>query len=243
LALARAFNAFGEDGEAAALAQIEATGSRSQKALARLMLAHERRDWESVLNLSRAGTVNASEAKPREIRALGELGRLDEMVQIYGRAGPLLPQARQECALFVLVFTGRVEGVQQLLNGSLSGVDYDSKTYWLAVARLRRDHNDEIARAMLGILRQTATKDRLRRSSVEHLRASEDGSALPPLTEETERAVDAIIRVPLERARTQHERRQRLRQRRKAAAWLLLVCIILAVAEGYCSFRHIVGTR
>ena len=59
----------------AALTQIEATGSRNQKALSRLMRAQEQRDWEGLLMLSRTGEVGLSEAKPHEIRALGELGR------------------------------------------------------------------------------------------------------------------------------------------------------------------------
>jgi hypothetical protein len=58
--------------------------------MARLLLAHEERDWDTVLRLSRDGDFGVAEAKPREIRALGELGRLDEMVQTYEDAAKRL---------------------------------------------------------------------------------------------------------------------------------------------------------
>jgi hypothetical protein len=141
----RAVSVNGPDGYAAALTQIEATGSRRQKALARLLLSHEQRDWERLLGLSRERDVGFSLAKPHEIRALGELGRLDEMVQTYQRAAKwLLPEGRHECMLFVFAFTGRVQCVQQLLDGPLSSTDNDSKTYWVAVARLRTDPDDQV---------------------------------------------------------------------------------------------------
>jgi len=149
-AIRQALSANGPGAYTAALKQIEATGSRTQKALARLLLAHEQRDWETLLVLSRAGDVDFAEAKPREIRALGELGHLDEMVEAYQNAKRwLFFRSRQECMLFVFAFTGRIEHVQQLVDGPLVGLDEESKTYWIAVARLRRDGNDEAARSML----------------------------------------------------------------------------------------------
>src|SRR5215831_638281 len=90
------------------------------------------------------------------IRALGELGRLDEMVQIYQKAARQLPLgSRRECMLFVLAFTGRVERVQPLLDRPSFAIDDDSKTYWMGVARLRRDIHDEAARSMLRRLAET----------------------------------------------------------------------------------------
>src|SRR5262245_16113878 len=83
LILRRALSKDATSGYVTALTQIEATGSQKQKALARLMLAHEQRDWERLLTLARAGNVDLSEAKPREVRALGELGRRDEMLRAY----------------------------------------------------------------------------------------------------------------------------------------------------------------
>jgi hypothetical protein len=150
LRLRRALSTDARAGYVAALRRIEATGSGKQKAFARLMLAHEWRDWDGLLVLARAQDVDFSEAKPREIRALGELGHLDEMVRTYADAEKWLgPQSRQECSLFVLAFAGRVEAVQQLLDGALSGLDDETKAYWIAVARLRADPHDEVARATL----------------------------------------------------------------------------------------------
>jgi tetratricopeptide (TPR) repeat protein len=135
LGLRRARSVDGPAGYVAALMRIEATGSDKQKASARLMLAHERRDWDGLLELARAQDVDFSEAKPREIRALGELSRLDEMVRTYQDAEKwLLAPSRQECRLFVFAFTGRTEAVQQALGGGLSAMDDEAKAYWGAVA-------------------------------------------------------------------------------------------------------------
>src|SRR5262249_56217624 len=103
-------------------------------------VAQERREWNGLLTVARDGDVPFPDAKPREIRALGELGRLDEMVQTYQKAARQLPLgSRRECMLFVLAFTGRVERVQPLLDRPSFAIDDDSKTYWMGVARLPRD--------------------------------------------------------------------------------------------------------
>ena len=212
---------------AAALTQIAATGSRKQQALARLMLAYEQRDWESVLILSRAGDVGFSEAKPREIRALGELGRIDDMMQTYQNAAKWLPlPIRWECMLVVFAFTGRVERVQQLLEGPLFAIDDNSKTYWMAVARLRRDVNDEAARSMLQKVSETGTPEPVRRSAAHQLRQASRQTILSP---ESERAVDAIPVDRVERLRQWVKRTRKARIR--AALCLTLIFIIWVVLQ------------
>lgn len=194
LRLRRARSADGWDGYVAALMQIEATGSDKQKAFARLMLAHERRDWDGVLELARAPDVDFSEAKPREIRALGELGHLDEMVRAYREAEKwLLAPSRQECRLFVFAFTGRTEAAQQVLGGGLSAMDDEAKAYWSAVARLGADRHDEVGRATLLRLAETGTSEGVRRSAAQHLQRAVAGEAPAPSSEETERIVERML--------------------------------------------------
>ena len=212
---------------AAALAQIESSGSRKQRALARLLLAHERRDWSGLLTLARDGDVPFTDAKPREIRALGELGRLDEMVQTYQKAAKRLPLgSRRECMLFVLAFTGRVERVQPLLDRPSFAIDDDSKTYWMGVARLRRDIHDEAARSMLRRLTETGTRDGVRRSAAQQLQQADQETRLSiPLTEESARAIDAIR--PIDGWRWPDELQQRVKRTRKARLRAVLLSVLL----------------
>jgi len=212
---------------AAALTQIESSGSRKQRALARLLLAHERRDWNGLLTLARDGDVPFTDAKPREIRALGELGRLDEMVQTYQKAARRLPLgSRRECMLFVLAFTGRVERVQPLLDRPSFAIDDDSKTYWMGVARLRRDIHDEAARNMLRRLTETSTPDGVRRSAAQQLQQADRETRLSiSLTEESARAIDAIR--PIDGWRWPDELQQWVKRTRKARLRAAMLSVLL----------------
>jgi len=238
LMLRRALSKDATHGYVAALTRIEASGSQKQRALARLMLAHEQRNWERLLTLTRAGNIELSEAKPREVRALGELGRTDEMVRAYqGAEKWLLLQNRQECMLFVLAFTGRLEGVRNLLDGPLSATDDESKAYWLAVARLGADRGDEEARSALRRLSETAL-DRVRRSARWQLQqACQAGNAGLPLAEETERIVNALNQGSSQRSRGRQDLKQSLRWSTKAhlrGFILLMLIFIVALVARYC---------
>jgi len=212
---------------AAALKQIESSGSRKQRALARLLLAHERRDWKGLLTLSRDGDAPFAEAKPREIRALGELGRLDEMVQTYQKAARWLPlDSRRECILFVLAFTGRIERVQPLLDRLSSAIDDDSRIYWMGVARLRRDLHDEAARSMLRRLTETGTPDGVRRSAAQQLQQAEQDFRLSiSLTDESARAIDAMR--PIDGWRWPDELQQWVKRTRKARLRAAMLSVLL----------------
>jgi hypothetical protein len=223
----------GPEGYATALTRIEATGSRKQRALASLLLAHEQRDWERLLMLSRARDVGFSEAKPREIRALGELGHREEMVKTYlDAARSLLRNARQECMLFVFAFTGRVDRVRQLLEGPLADTDTDSKSYWTAVARLQNDNNDEGARSMLERLAETSTQVRVRRSAAHQLRHTSRQVSLPlALRAESQHALDAMNHLRADHLTQWVERTRPARM--KAALCLIVLAIIWAVLQRY----------
>jgi hypothetical protein len=245
-ALSEARNAAGPNGEAVALVQIEASGTPCHRALARLMLAHERRAWEHLLTLARAGDLPVDVTKPRELRALGELGRNDEMVLTYESAKRSIPpHARHECLLFVLAFTGQVDGVEQLLRGRLSAADDDSKTYWRAVARLRKDARDATAYATLRSLAEAGTKDGTRLSAVQQLQRVDNEAhiASRPLAAETQRTLEAIVQGPVQCAPARREQRERRRRRRRILLWLILLCLIGGVIEGYFTFHHVARTH
>jgi hypothetical protein len=232
VAFSRALSAGGTGAHTTALSHIEATGSPKQRALARLVLAQEQRDWQGMLALSRIGDVPFSEAKPREIRALAELGRLDEVVQTYQKAEKSLPiPVRRDCMLLVFMFTGRAKRVEQLLESPLSSIDGDTRTYCIAVARLRRNPNDEAACAMLEKLSATGTSVRIRRSAAQYLEQAETGVP-PTLSEESERAVDTISPLSAPRIeRFLQWQRQTRKARLTAALLLILITIIWAVLQ------------
>jgi hypothetical protein len=227
LVLSRARSADPQQGYRAALARIEATGTQKQVAFARLLLAQERRDWEALLSLSRAEKVEFSEAKPREIRALGELGRLEEMVYTYRSAERwLLLAKRHECLLFVCAFTGRLACVQHLLSRPRFAVDDEAKTFWLAATRLRADQKDKVARAMLQDLAETSLEARVRRSAAEQLERADRAAPLARLAQETERQIDALVHGGGQ------DRPPRLKWSTKAhvRGLLLLILVILIAA-------------
>jgi len=245
LMLSRARVADPEQGYQAALARIAAAGSPRQMAFARLLLAQERRDWRALLTSARAGNVEFSEAKPREIRALGELGQLEDMLHTYQSAERrLMPAKRQECLLFVCAFSGRLGCVQHLLDQRLVAADEELKAYWVAVARLRADREDLAARATLQGLAEASPEARMRRSAAEQLeRVAQAAPPFPRLAQETERLIDAMVlgqRVGGISANSgiagRQKRPPRLKWGTKAhvrGLLLLILVILLAVLQRY----------
>ena len=238
LRLRRAHSSNGAAGYVAALRGIEATGSAQQKAFARLVLAHERRDWNGLLMLARAGDVDFSEAKPREIRALGELGRRDEMVRTYQDAERrLLAPSREECRLCVFAFAGCLAAVQRLLNGALSALDDEAKAYWTAVAQLRVDRQDEVARATLARLAASAASEGARRSAAQQLRQADlAGAPAPPNSEDTERIVERMLQNSSPNGLGQQNRRPLFEANTKShirGVLLLVLIILLALLQRY----------
>jgi hypothetical protein len=202
------------------------------------MLAHERRDWDGLLMLARAHDVEFSEAKPREIRALGELGRLDEMVRTYEDAERrLLPPSRQQCRLFVFAFAGRIAAVQQLLNGALAALDDETKAYWTAVAQLRVDRQDEVARGALRWLAESSTSEGVRRSAAQQLRQTDlAGAPAPSNREDTERIVERVLQNSSPNLLGQQNRRRLFEANASShikGLLLLALIILLALLQRY----------
>ena len=132
----------------------------------------------------------------------------------------------------MFAFTGRVERVQQLVDRPLYATDDASKTYWLAVARLRRDRNDVAARSMLTKASEMAAPGRVRQGVAQQLqRAYQEGKPLPVLAEETERILDSIIPVPSNCWRAGS--RQRSTWSHATGLMLLILIIIIAVMQRY----------
>jgi hypothetical protein len=109
-------------------------------------------DWEGVLEQIRSTDELMPAMKWLEVRALGELGRVDEMVKTYASAslGPgLSPADLQVCRLFILAFGGRVDGVRALLGRQFGFLRPRSKAYWVFVAGEAAGTPDDDARRIL----------------------------------------------------------------------------------------------
>jgi hypothetical protein len=129
-------------------------------------------DWMGVLTQLRS--MGAKPMAGLEIRALGELGRVEEMAMTYAIAVAESTLAPNDflCRLFVLAFTGRVEGVQSLLGRQLRSVRSERKAYWTFIACQAAGKDDEEARRGLQAAADATDDETFRRAARRHLDAS-----------------------------------------------------------------------
>jgi hypothetical protein len=119
-----------------------------------------------------------ADAKPMtwlKIRALGELGRLKEMAMTYAIAVAESNLGHRDslwCRLYVLAFTGRVDGVQSLLSRQLRSLSSERKAYWTFIACQAAEAHDEEARRCLEAAADAAADETFRRAARRHLNAS-----------------------------------------------------------------------
>jgi rhomboid protease GluP len=140
LALAQA-GAFSE--ASALLIALEQTSPRYAREARMHRLRMESR-WDEVLAWLRARIPDADLMSDPALlfvylRALGEVGELDELVSRYRRAEAVLARAdggRSVALLFVFAFTGRAARVASLFRGPLSSYSPALKSFWLATADL-----------------------------------------------------------------------------------------------------------
>lgn len=145
LALAQA-GAFAE--ATAILEALEASSKRFGRE-ARVHRLRMQSRWEDVLAWLRANVPEAEiTGDPAMLfvylRALGEVGELDELVLRYRSAEPLLARAgggRGVALLFVFAFTGRAERVASLFRGPLASYSPALQSFWLATADLASGHD------------------------------------------------------------------------------------------------------
>ena len=140
LALAQA-GAFAE--AAALLEALEQTSPRYARE-ARMHRLRMQSRWEDVLAWMRGHLPDAEIMGDPALlfvylRALGEVGELDELVRRYRRAEPVLGRVdggRAVALLFVFAFTGRADRVASLFRGPLASYSVALQSFWLATADL-----------------------------------------------------------------------------------------------------------
>lgn len=118
-------------------------------------------EWEGLLRwIEDPGMISVVAYDPvlitARLRALGETGRLDEMLQLFHDSAPVVEGAESTehadvARLFVFSFCGWVEGVSLLLRGPLKSYPEAIQKFWLATAEMATG-NSEIALADFRIL-------------------------------------------------------------------------------------------
>lgn len=133
-------------------------------------------DWEGVLGQIRSADDMLQTMKLLEIRALGELGRVDDMVETYASAGAQLsPIDFQFCRLYLLAFGGRIDGVRALLDRRLRSLRARNKAYWLFIASKTAGAPDEDTRRALASCAHGAEDETFRVNARRHLDAPAPG--------------------------------------------------------------------
>jgi len=127
-------------------------------------------DWESVLGQIRSAGEAMSALKWLEIRTLGELGRVDEMISTYTAAASILSASDLPfCRLYVLAFSGRADAVRALLSWQLRFLKPRNKAYWIFIASQAAGTRDEDARRDLASYVRTDENETFRRIAEHHL--------------------------------------------------------------------------
>ena len=115
------------DEKIAAYGALARTATPEQTVFLDIWIALARDDWAGVL----ARLQGAPSLQWLAIFALGELGRLDEMVSAYTLAQRRLDRTRLLLSrLYVLAFSGRRDGVCALLRGKLRFLTAELKAFW-----------------------------------------------------------------------------------------------------------------
>lgn len=213
-------------GDVAPLTELMRRSAPDQRATVETLIARSRGRWDEVLAiLAHAGEARR-DLRSLEVRALGETGRIEEMLRVFEAAKTSLVGHNLVYAeLFVLAFTGRRQAVERLLSGQLASLESEVKTYWRAIAAAHEPGAREEGLAALRHLAAASPRPTTRRIAEHHLARSLD-SPPAPLSPGGRAIVAAAERHVSEAARITGVRLQHSR------ATLLLLAINLAAFGG-----------
>ena len=163
----------------AALARLAESSSPVDQAVIKAALLRLEGRWEELLALLDSQPRLERELGSVRVRALGEAGHVDRMTRAYDDAKARLHGAELlEAQLFVLAFTGRTPEVARLIEGPLSGLDAETRTYWTAVAQRAAGSQAGLWHPLLTRLAETAQQPGIRQAAA-RLLAEADAAARP----------------------------------------------------------------
>jgi hypothetical protein len=186
-ALLRAGTSASTDAEIAAYESMKRDATPGEARTLDCATAFARDDWAGVLETSR----DVPELKGYEIRALAELGRVDEVIAAITTLRPT-PRNRElaHCWLIALAFAGRVDGVRALLQGKLRFLGPHTAAYWSFIAATAAGVSNDTRRVLADHARQS-DDEWFRRAAQRHLAAAVP-SASPALSPASTAALDEI---------------------------------------------------
>jgi rhomboid protease GluP len=128
---------------AAALREMSGTVSPSYATQMEMLALRAEDRWQDVLTLITKEADSRQDLIAYKIRALGETGRFDEMVQEYAKHRTLLPaDVRGAAELFVLAFCGRRDAVATRVADKKLPYNEDTRDYWRGIAALNAGNVD-----------------------------------------------------------------------------------------------------
>jgi rhomboid protease GluP len=186
--------------------------------------------WEGLLAwIARHGEqVEANwQLWPTVLRAFGETGNIDHLVEFYGRhrlqIARLIPAVmRDTCRLMLFAFCGRRPAVERLFTGNLAVMSDPVKAFWLATSDMSAGASDTARRQLEALL---PAADPLLRRAIER-RLAQD--ALP------QRPNDELIEQIVHEAAQEHGHEERFAGRkslfsRRAVATQILIAANVAM--------------
>ncbi len=216
------------DRNVAALAELASGATPEQRAVIAAMQARERAQWLDVLEILRSSPDAASGLASLRLRALGEVGRIGEMIRFYDSSKTAMASFDLHMAqLFLMAFTGRIAAVELMLSQQFSRMDVESKAYWSAVAGLHSPEHTAAAREQLARLAREAKSARTRRAAERYLGMVLSASR-QPLPETERRMLDETQSRIVRAARLADLKLSRLPA---TAALLVLNIAAFAVSE------------
>lgn len=150
----------------AAYRSLAAYATPEQFTLLNCYIAWAGGDWEGVLGQIRSTAETTYALKWLEIRALGELGRVEEMAITYVWAeSDFSANDRLFCRFFVLAFSGHIDGVRFLLSRQLRFLSSRNKAYWSFIAGQAAGVQDDDVRRTLASHVDAADDETFRRAA------------------------------------------------------------------------------
>lgn len=154
----------------AALHSLGARATPGQKVVLDALTYRAQGRWDDVLAAVQTEPAATAQLRGLDIRALGELGRTDEMVCLYAKHKThLLGTDLRDVQLFVLAFSGREAAVALMLDTKRAVFDAPTIAYWKGIAALYSGRTGDAARAPLEALAKTAARPLTRAAAQRHL--------------------------------------------------------------------------
>ncbi|WP_442755039.1 rhomboid family intramembrane serine protease [Methylocystis sp. JAN1] len=211
--------------KARAFAALAAEAPAEQAAVIETRLLADRGDWEKALVLAQ-NPENARQLSGYRLRALGETGRIEEMIRDYARSADSTPLEQTVFSwLFVLAFAGRPHAVEELATRVMR-LDPDAAAYWVAISR-RQAGDEASARAAFEGL--AVSRKETPAAIAARRQLAKFGTPRPHLSAEAQEIVEGVaLRAAAESARL-------------ARGWRLPPATLLLLAANSAAFVAEIG--